>query len=211
MLNKGILAAAALLMVTASPANSQVVLSENFDTAVNGGFGVFTPSGAVAVADGNAYIPCCGTTGTSTNMENNFVAFGGGDRPSGSIMSADFGTVLGQLYSLSFDYGALGPAAGETLTFTIASGSESVSVSRFAATDNNLNTTFENFVYYFTGSGSLTSLSFVSGGVASADAILDNVVISAVPEPEVWAMLLFGFGAIGMQMRRRRSLQTVTA
>ncbi len=211
MINKSILAVAAMLAVTASPAYSQVVLTENFDTAVNGGFGVFTPSGQVSVTDGNAYIPCCGTTGTATNMDNNFVAFGGGDQPSGSIMSADFSTVLGQLYRLSFDFGALGPASGELLTFTIASGSGSVSVPLFAATDNNMNSTFESFVYNFTGSGSLTSLSFSSGGVASADAILDNVLISAVPEPEVWAMLLFGFGAIGMQMRRRRVLQAVTA
>ena len=207
MIKRGIQALAALMMFTASPAYSQVVLTENF----NSGFGLFTPTGSVAVANGNAYIPCCGTSGTTANMTNNFVAFGGGDQPSGSIMSTQFNTVLGQLYSLSFDYGALGPAIGETLTFTIASSAGSVSVPLFAATDNNLNTTFDNFIYNFTGSGFSTSLSFFSGGVASADSILDNVVISAVPELEVWAMMLFGFGAVGLQMRRRRTLQAVTA
>ena len=205
MIKRGIQALAALMMFTASPAYSQVVLTENFDS----GFGLFTPTGSVAVANGNAYIPCCGTSGTATNMTNNFVAFGGGYQPSGSIMSTQFNTVLGQLYSMSLDYGALGPAIGETLT--IASSAGSVSVPLFAATDNNLNTTLDNFIYNFFGSGFSTSLSFFSGGVASADSILDNVVISAVPELEVWAMMLFGFGAVGLQMRRRRKLQAVTA
>lgn len=36
--------------------------------------------------------------------------------------------------------------------------------------------------------------------VASAE-----IVRSAVPEPATWAMMLFGFGAIGFQLRRRRT------
>ena len=54
MIKRGIQALAALMMFTASPAYSQVVLTENFDS----GFGLFTPTGSVAVANGNAYIPC---------------------------------------------------------------------------------------------------------------------------------------------------------
>jgi hypothetical protein len=33
---------------------------------------------------------------------------------------------------------------------------------------------------------------------------IDNISISAVPEPATWAMMLFGFGAIGIATRRRR-------
>ncbi|NTZ43936.1 PEP-CTERM sorting domain-containing protein, partial [Altererythrobacter sp. SALINAS58] len=32
--------------------------------------------------------------------------------------------------------------------------------------------------------------------------------IGAVPEPTTWAMMLFGFGAIGFAMRRRSSDQS---
>ena len=53
---------------------------------------------------------------------------------------------------------------------------------------------------------------------ASGDMSANNVAViarftaisSAVPEPATWAMMLFGFGAIGFSMRRRRSLMHLT-
>lgn len=36
---------------------------------------------------------------------------------------------------------------------------------------------------------------------------LDGQVSGAVPEPSTWAMMLFGFGAIGVSLRRRRRVQ----
>lgn len=36
---------------------------------------------------------------------------------------------------------------------------------------------------------------------------LDNVVLSAVPEPEVWAAMLVGLSGIGLRARRRKSCQ----
>jgi hypothetical protein len=40
---------------------------------------------------------------------------------------------------------------------------------------------------------------------------LRSLSVAAVPEPEVWAMLLLGFCAIGLQIRRRGALRSVTA
>jgi hypothetical protein len=34
---------------------------------------------------------------------------------------------------------------------------------------------------------------------------IDDIAVAGVPEPTTWAMLLLGFGAIGIGMRRRRS------
>lgn len=34
---------------------------------------------------------------------------------------------------------------------------------------------------------------------------IDNIAINPVPEPATWAMMLFGFGAVGYSMRRRRN------
>jgi hypothetical protein len=57
--------------------------------------------------------------------------------------------------------------------------------------------------------GTTYSLSF-HGMTLSGDqtAYIDEVVLSpavaGVPEPSTWAMLLFGFGAVGLAMRRRR-------
>lgn len=41
------------------------------------------------------------------------------------------------------------------------------------------------------------------GITAASDAVLYTTVPSAVPEPATWAMMLLGFAAIGMAMRRR--------
>jgi hypothetical protein len=48
----------------------------------------------------------------------------------------------------------------------------------------------------------------VSGTVNSLDNIVVNAVAPAVPEPTTWAMMLLGFGGIGVVMRRHQK-QTV--
>ena len=120
-------------------------------------------------------------------------------------MTTAFNAAVGQAYQLAFDLGALG-GGSKSFTFTV----NGVPTTLTATANANMDTTFNRYTYNFIGAGA-TTLSFMSGGVANVDAIFDNFAISAVPEPEVWAMLLFGFGAIGMQMRRRRVLQAVTA
>jgi hypothetical protein len=37
---------------------------------------------------------------------------------------------------------------------------------------------------------------------------IDDITINGVPEPATWAMMLLGFGAVGMAMRRRKSSVT---
>jgi len=176
-----------------SSANAAVIISENFE----GGPGVFTLNGNVGLANGAIYQPCCGTP---PDTSNTFVAFGGGNDPSGNIMSSSFATVLGQLYTVTFDYGALG-AGTEPLTFQVGG----LSFVFNPVADNSLVTTFQNGSFSFAGTGGLTSLTVFSGGVDNVDAIVDNITVAdAVPEPSTWAMMLFGFGAVGYTMRRTR-------
>jgi PEP-CTERM motif-containing protein len=174
-------------------ANAATILSEDFES----GFGVFTPSGNVFVATGADYQACCGTTGNTTN---HFVAFGAGNDPSGTIMSTTFDTVLGQLYTVTFDYGALG-SGSEALTLMV----DGVSIFVVPVADNNLDTTFDTFSFGFTSSGP-TTVSFFSSGVDDVDAIIDNISVTttapAVPEPGTWVLMLLGFGAVGYTMRR---------
>jgi hypothetical protein len=49
--------------------------------------------------------------------------------------------------------------------------------------------------YRFSFAGTNSNVSGVAGG---------NVTISAVPEPSTWALMILGFGAIGLTMRGRR-------
>ena len=61
----------------------------------------------------------------------------------------------------------------------------------------------------FTGSP-FQSVSFIGGSTGFPNSVYyDNFVATvtgAVPEPATWAMMLIGFGAIGVAMRRRRKL-----
>jgi len=58
----------------------------------------------------------------------------------------------------------------------------------------------------FLGAGPHTL--YVSGNVVGTShngSYVGNLNVTAVPEPATWAMMLIGFGAIGWQLRRRRS------
>ena len=60
-------------------------------------------------------------------------------------------------------------------------------------------------VSFTTGAGGATAFSFHNHGGDNVGALLDNVSIAAVPEPETYAMLLAGLGALGFAARRRRN------
>lgn len=184
--------AAVLALGTAGAANAAVIVSEDFES----GPGAFTLTGNVGLATGASYNPCCGTP---IDASNTFVAFGGGNLPSG-LASAGFNTVLGSTYTVAFDYGAISRFGGtDPLTFTVA-GQNFV----FSAPANNT-LAFTAGSFTFIGTGGSTSLVVTSGGVNNVDAIVDNIsVAGAVPEPGVWALMILGFGMVGGAIRRSK-------
>ena len=110
------------------------------------------------------------------------------------IQSDLFTTVAGQQYELSF--WAQKRRADD--------GMFSVSVDGFSRTINTHTTAgFTQFTFDFTGTGSLTSLTFISGqsGNDSLGHFLDDVSLNAVPEP--WALALMGTGFLGLGIQRR--------
>jgi hypothetical protein len=63
----------------------------------------------------------------------------------------------------------------------------------------------ESFKFVADGSGQakVEFLSLVTGGLPSYGNEIDNVTLSAVPEPATWTMLFLGLGMVGAAMRRR--------
>lgn len=50
----------------------------------------------------------------------------------------------------------------------------------------------------------------LNGGAATGTGNIATTTVGAVPEPSTWAMMIIGFGALGMAMRRRRVRTTVS-
>jgi choice-of-anchor C domain-containing protein len=122
----------------------------------------------------------------------------------GSIAQT-FDTVIGQVYSVSFFLGANGDGSPPTKTVSViatgnAAGNYSVGSTPFPPNV----TAWTQFGYAFTATGTSTTLTFTSTGQTAFGAALDNVNVTAVPEPATWALMILGFGAIGGVMRRRQ-------
>ena len=184
------------LALAGAPANAADLVNEDFET----GFGVFTATGQAVIANGNDYIPCCGTSGSPANMANNFVTFGSGNVGSG-LISSPISLVAGTSYTLSFDYRSLG--AGVENLYAVVNGT---TYSFPALANNNLDLPYQTASFGFVAASGSTTLQFYSDGINNVDAIVDNILLTgaAVPEPGTWAMMLLGFGGIGIAMRRRR-------
>ncbi len=124
---------------------------------------------------------------------------------SAGTIAQSFATVAGQSYTVSFAMSGNPDRAGnKSVRVSVAGVSNDfthVGVAR------PLVWTSQSFG--FTAVSSLSTLSFASltagsWGVALDDVQVTQIVPLAVPEPQSWLMLLAGFGATGMLLRRRR-------
>lgn len=214
MIKLSILAAAAALAVFASPAAAQnLVLNGDFELGLDPG-----SYNQVDVGDPDITFWTV-TSGNVDYIGTYWLGQGGAGRSvdlAGSALgtiSQSFATQIGQAYQVSF-YASRNPDGGDaerTGTVDFGGSSETFSYSLLTSVTN---MNWQLYTYSFVADSLLTVLSFsadASAGCCYGPA-LDTVAVVAVPEPEMWAMLLLGFGAIGLQMRRRRrGLRTVTA
>jgi hypothetical protein len=193
------LAAAALF---AGHASAGVVLQDNFNSdgppVLNwGGDATFTSTGAPGSVDligapppffdlapGNGfYVDLDGSTGS-------------GNDPAGqltSVLSFGAGT-----YTLHFDLAGNLRGAPDQST-TVSLGSFSTTLTPTASTN------FVSHSFTFT-TATAGKLVFTEHGPSDQQGnLLDNVqLVTGVPEPASWAMMLVGFGAMGALLRNRR-------
>lgn len=131
----------------------------------------------------------------------------------GSI-SQTFSVISGQTYNVTFDL-AGNPAGGPTPKTITSSAGATVVFSSFDTTGKSLSSMgWTPVSFEFTATGPTATLTFEStttGPSGNGDyptafgPALDNVSVTAVPEPSTWAMMLLGFVGVGFAAFRRKS------
>lgn len=113
------------------------------------------------------------------------------------------GLVAGKTYSLSFEVANRPGYGAETLSaYVVGSASPT---GTFTATTNSTNWQSETYKFIAGADGSADiHWSVASTPGVDSDIGLDNVSISAVPEPAAWALMLVGFAGLGGALRLRR-------
>lgn len=157
------------------------------DNPIPGDFGFAVPVNNVDIIANGVYAPFL-ATGGAYNLD--LVGYG-----STGAISQTFATVLGRTYTVSID-------------FTQNGGGKSADVNVNGAAIGTLVGTgaWQTFTTTFIGTGAATTFDIteILGG-GNGGVVLDNISVSAVPEPETWAMLVAGFGMTGFAMRKRKA------
>lgn len=125
-------------------------------------------------------------------------------------ISQTFDTTSGSQYLVSF-YLAGNPGHPSIVknldvlinNVDLVSGAPDFSFDGTGKTTTNMGWTLQSFT--FTANSALTTLTFKSLMTGAEGPALDNVVVTAVPEPETYAMMLAGLGLLGFAARRKKN------
>lgn len=123
-----------------------------------------------------------------------------------SVVSQTFDTVAGTTYTVSFDVG-FGPdsnSTGDSMGHPVLNSSVDVGLNGVYNTFSSAANGWATKSFTFTANSASTTLSFKTSDTYSEYVGLDNVSVNAVPEPETYAMMLAGLGALGFLARRRK-------
>lgn len=193
-------AASALAFAVATPAYSAIVVTQSpgavqpaenvlADTSMTGTTVMGTTNQTntrVSIRSNEAL------TSTSSNGQSRFVPVDGSPLDMGTIFLTDGGTFTSAEFNL----------------FGAASDTTSVAITVNGQVQNFDIGNGQNFFgITATGGDTISSISFNTNGSGVTDLRQLRIggVTAAVPEPGTWALMLFGFGAVGVSLRRRRT------
>jgi len=190
-------------------ARANLVINGDFET---GNLSGWNNSGTVVVGSELDFHTGGGGEG-SFPVGSYAVNFGGYNLPNDGIISQSLETIIGQEYSLTFDYGRFqyGDGGPQSLHVEVISLTDNNHLIDTIITDSsgerNLSLLFEEYSYQFISSSSSVLLSFgdVSSGTHDTDGVLDNVSITVIPTPGALILGSIGIGFVTW-LRRRRTL-----
>jgi PEP-CTERM motif len=200
-ISKLVLAAAALCASLA--ANAQVAGS------LGGGFGTFLSLSSAGLSGGSVATLSGGTIYTA---DQPFA-----DIPAGAIFGGNFlaaGPTAGAPATLTFTGGGIdyisflwgSPDTYNVLTVTSTAGTQTFSAASLGFAVTNGDQSFSQYVQFQGLAGTkITSLGFSNSPAQNAFESANYSVTAPVPEPETYALLLAGLGAVGFVARRRRN------
>ncbi len=174
------------------------------DLITNGNFETYSGGAVIGFTTVNAgSVALAGWTvgGTSVDIVNgNYGAFSGNGidilgTPGPGSVSQSFASTVGQTYLLTFDVSR----NGNTNPYIDVSFNGGLATQYLGGTS----AAPSHYTFSYLANNSSTTLTFSSVGSGDSGAVLDNVSVTAVPEPETYAMLLAGLGLIGMVRRRK--------
>lgn len=125
---------------------------------------------------------------------------------SGGSVTQTLATIVGKTYTVTFSLAGNpdGPDDGKIAVTSVSGSLPQIDIFTVGPANTHANMGWKTFIYTFTAFDTSSDLTFASATNTPFGPALDNVSISAIPEPATWAMMIIGFGAAGGAIRSAR-------